>query len=197
MSNLEYHLRLKHAFRHAVETDRGSLRHARLKDAGAITGFLNADDHDYTTHKYKGKFNPNKNPHRVKYIKEKILPHDAKIEPEYGMYNLYGFNRTDGKAICHMTLWFDDQGRTRISPYVLPSFRRIGLGQEFYEAVLSRAVQKGLFPSGEVIAEIEKDNLASQKFYMSLGFNEAGRGEATTVAGYEGKVMIPFVRILA
>jgi len=55
--------------------------------------------------------------------------------------------------------------------YILPEFKRQGLGQQLYQRAVAKATDLGL---AAIWLGVWENNFAAQKFYQAMGFKEVG-----------------------
>lgn len=155
----------------AAPLDTPHLRIRRLRgadDAQALFTMMQEDDGDYV--RFATDSPEMSLDFDVDFVRDQVIPLWEKIGQSRGSVDLYAQVGINGPLIAHMTMWIDDERRTRLSPYILPSYRRSTLAREMYEAVAEHAVAKGLFPAGHIRAEVSIGNERSRAFYEKMGF---------------------------
>lgn len=197
MDNSALYDKLGQVFRKPIETERLIIHPIRKTDAYKLAVMFNVEGGDFQMHTYGfDHYDADRIPLNARFanfLRKSGEEHHRRV----GYKGLFAYSKDSQDFIGRFTLWHDEKRRVRLSPYFLPSARQKGLCAEGYEATLLRAVGAGLFPQGEIVAEVSVNNVASQKFFLAHHFKQTGE-PAMTSASVSGnnRLCIPLVRSL-
>ena len=109
------------------------------------------------------------------YIKNDLMPELEKNMVAAGTsFFLHVKMRDTGKSVGFLAIMKDEQDRTRLTYFVLPSLRRRGLASEAYNAALQTLIMHKLISGAALYAETALKNTASQAFLLAQGFHVTG-----------------------
>jgi RimJ/RimL family protein N-acetyltransferase len=171
MSREEFFERVRRVFNRPIETLRLSIVSADHIGATALLDFANADGRDFYHH---ASGQTKDEDFSISYIRNVLVPF-FQAGQNIGNLRLFLQDKENAKLVGSMCVWQDLEGRTRLSPYTLPSLRQRGYTKESYKAVITTCDEASLFGSlHDVRAEVSIRNSVSLAFYKALGFEDCG-----------------------